>query len=111
MLSIKKRPTPQLQGVLELAGTQQLIQAFDLLPDMLFWVKDFESRIVYANHHFLEHIGVNALDQVIGLTDYDFAPRHIAEQFLADDRRTMKGDVVDERLEMNILNPVKYAGF
>jgi len=99
--NIKETQTPQ--NILELAGIQQLMQAFDLLSDMLFWVKDSESRIVYANHHFLEHIGMKTLDQVIGLNDYNFAPRHIAEQFLADDQRVMKGEPVDERLEINIL--------
>ncbi|MEJ2442641.1 MAG: AraC family transcriptional regulator [Exilibacterium sp.] len=105
----KEKPTSQ--NILGLAGVQQLMQAFDLLSDMLFWVKDSESRIVYANRHFLEHIGTHALDQVIGLTDYDFAPRHIAEQFLADDQRIIKGEFVSERLEMNILKSGEICWF
>ena len=78
------------------------LQMYDLLPDVLFWVKDANSRVVHANQGFLDHIGVNSLEQAIGMTDFDFAPRHIANQFIADDKRVMQGEQVTDRLEMNV---------
>jgi len=82
---------------------KQLLLTFDLLPDILFWVKDHESRIVHANKHFLEHFGISKLEHVIGLTDYEFAPPHIAKQFIEDDKHVLNGEAVTDRLEMNIV--------
>lgn len=84
-------------------STHQLLQAYDLLPDTLFWVKDTHSKVMYANRCFLDHIGIDSLDKVIGLTDYDFAPEHIAKQFIEDDKLVIKGRTVTDRLEMNII--------
>jgi AraC-like DNA-binding protein len=78
------------------------LQMYDLLPDILFWVKDADGRVIHANQCFLDHIGVNSLEQAIGLTDFDFAPEHIARQFIADDQRVMQGESVTDRLEMNL---------
>ena len=36
----------EVQGIINKAGVNQLIAAFDLLPDILFWVKDSDSRIL-----------------------------------------------------------------
>jgi len=81
----------------------QLLQAYDLLPDILFWIKDTESRVMHANQCFLDHIGIDSLAKVIGLNDYDFAPEHIAKQFIEDDKWVIKGRTVTDRLEMNIV--------
>lgn len=89
----------------------QVLRMYDLLPDILFWIKDLNSKIIYANSCFLEHIAVDSLDQVIGLDDYDFAPKHIARQFIADDQKVVKGEVVTDRLEMNIHGSGEIAWF
>ncbi|MER2492871.1 AraC family transcriptional regulator [Catenovulum sediminis] len=93
----------EIDYFLDKVGAQQLISMFDLLPDILFWIKDADSKIIYANKSFQAHIGVNNLEQAIGLSDYDFAPTHLARQFVMDDQRVMAGQLVDDRLEMNIL--------
>lgn len=84
----------------ELSVTQ-LIDIFDLMPDLLFWIKDDSGRIQYANRYFLEHLGLKRLSQAIGCTDYDFSPEHIARQFIVDDLKVMAGEPVNNRLEMN----------
>ncbi|NHN37351.1 AraC family transcriptional regulator [Pseudomaricurvus alcaniphilus] len=85
------------------AGVRQLLHVLDLIPDSLVWIKDSESRIIFANQYFLEQVGIDSLDLVIGLNDFDFAPRDIAEQFIADDKRVLQGAEVNERLELNVL--------
>jgi len=82
-------------------SVKQIIDMFDLMPDVLFWIKDEKSCFVYANQFFLEHLGVTSLRQIIGLSDFDFSPRHIAKQFTVDDQKVMQGEVVNNRLEMN----------
>jgi len=83
-------------------GVEQLIQMFDLLPDVLFWIKDNEHNFIHANQSFIEHKGVKGLDKIIGKTDYDFSPAHIAKQFIRDDEKVLAGKSVTERLEMNM---------
>ena len=82
---------------------RQLLSMYDLLPDMLFWIKNADSQIMHANRYFLEHVGAHTLEQVLGLTDFDFSPRHIARQFINDDQLVMQGQLISDRLEMNIL--------
>lgn len=100
-----------LDSLLNDCNLAHLLAAFDLLKDTLFWIKDTESRIIYANVVFLEHIGIKNLAEVRGLTDYDFAPKHIAEQFILDDKLVMKGEIIEERLETNILTSDQVCWF
>ncbi len=95
-------PEQSLQFLLTMPPTQWL-QIYDLLTDVLVWMKDSDSRIQYANRAFLEHTGLGTLDQAIGLTDNDFAPKHIARQFITDDRRVLQGNLLNQRLEINVL--------
>lgn len=95
-------------GVLDIS---QLLQMYDLLPDVLFWVKNSSGEVAYANQGFLEHIGVRSLEHVFGLTDFDFAPRHIARQFVEDDKRVLNGELVTDRLEMNVSDSGEMAWF
>ena len=99
------------QKFIQQIGAQQLLQMFDLLPDILFWIKDEHSQVMYVNHCYLEHIGVDSLQHIIGKTDFDFAPKHIAKQFISDDQRVVKGLIVSDRLEMNILESGEICWF
>ncbi len=79
----------------------QLIEIFDLIPDILFWIKDKSGQFKYANRCFLEHHGLSSATQIINRTDFDFSPSHIAEQFTVDDNKVLQGQEVHDRLEMN----------
>ena len=78
---------PQIPPVISLdtLPVEHLLEAYDLLPDILFWIKDTNSKVIHANQCFLDHVGVASLEQAIGLTDLDFAPKHLAKQFMMDD--------------------------
>ena len=90
-----------IQEIIKKAGVNQLIAAFDLLPDILFWVKDTDSRILHCNQHFIEHQGYKTLEQILLKTDFDFSPKHLAFQYVNDDKRVMEGYIVTDRLELN----------
>lgn len=87
---------------LQEANITQMLEMFDLLPNTLFWVKNFEGQVKYGNLRFIEHVGAKSLAQIIDKTDYDFAPRHLAKQFVTDDKKIVLGDVVTNRLELNM---------
>jgi PAS domain S-box-containing protein len=92
-------------------SVKQIIEMFDLMPDVLFWVKDEKGRFVYANQFFLEHHGVTTLTQITGLSDFDILPSHIAKQFSVDDQKVMHGELVNNRLEMNYTKSGNIAWF
>ncbi len=82
----------------------QLVAVLDLIPDTLFWMKNTAGQLVCANQLFLETFNLGSEKEARGLTDFDFVPKHLAEQFMADDDRVMQGEVIDDVLEMNTLN-------
>jgi AraC-like DNA-binding protein len=95
----------------DVIGIEQILNMFDLLTDVIFWIKDTESQVVYANNRFVEHIGMHSLSQVIGKSDSAFFPPHIAKQFITDDKSVMNGTVITDRLELNILKFGEFAWF
>ncbi|MEL7025502.1 MAG: helix-turn-helix domain-containing protein [Pseudomonadota bacterium] len=83
----------------------------DLVPDVLFWVKDSDSRFMYGNQAFLEHQGIKSANQLEGKTDFDFSARHLAEQYVRDDAYVLEGGEVTNRLEMNTTEAGEIAWF
>ncbi len=94
-----------------IVGFEQILGMFDLLTDVIFWIKDTDSKIIYANKKFVEHLGFQTLRQVIGKSDMDFFPPHIAKQFMTDDQSVMDGQVITDRLELNMLQSGEFAWF
>jgi AraC-like DNA-binding protein len=91
---------------------EQLISMFDLLPGVLFWIKNKNNNFIHANQSFIEHKEVQGLSQILGKNDYDFSPAHLAKQFIRDDEKILTGQSVTERLEMNMTqtgDPAWYA--
>ena len=97
--------------LIERFAIKQVIEMFDLISDLLFWVKDENCHFLYANHHFLQHLGVKSVSDIIGRGDYDFAAPHLARQFYMDDQKVMQGERVENRLEMNVLHGGEIAWF
>lgn len=64
------------------------------------WFKDAQSRFLAVNHAFIDMCG-RELDQIIGKTDGDLFPSHIAQRYVADDIQVMREGarkVVEEEL-------------
>lgn len=88
--------------ILEDINVQQILKMFDLIPNIMFWIKDKESRLIYVNKLFCDHFGISQMDYVQGKTDYDLSPPHIAKQFINDDKKVVQGEAVTDRWELNI---------
>jgi PAS domain S-box-containing protein len=80
----------QRQFCCQVDGPWHLSQLFDCLPDTYFFAKDAEGRFVLANAALAEMYGLHGAEQMIGKTDYDFSPRDLADQYLAEDQRVMR---------------------
>ncbi|MDD4870594.1 MAG: helix-turn-helix domain-containing protein [Kiritimatiellae bacterium] len=88
------------QGVRLDVIASALCGLFDFVEDMQFWIKDREGRYCKVNRGFLLNYSLERQDQVIGKTDYDLSPRHLADQYRLDDARVLAGDIIVNRIEM-----------
>lgn len=72
----------------------------DNLPTAIY-AKDLEGRKILANHIDLANAGAKTEAEVLGKTDFDLFPRHIAEQFWRDDSLVLKkGQSIVDREEL-----------
>jgi two-component system sensor histidine kinase/response regulator len=58
---------------------------FDNLPIGLFW-KDLNLKYLGCNNYFAEDHGISDPETVGGLSDYDLAPKHLADEYVRKDR-------------------------
>lgn len=77
---------------------------YDNLP-FLAWMKDRDGRYLQANKHWLQAVGINELQALDGITDYDIWPRELAEHYLAVDR-----EVMQNRRQIQLTEPAFDAG-
>jgi len=74
----------------ELEDTSRKLQAIlDTAPTYIL-MKDTDSRFLFVNNAARDMFGLDADESVVGMTDYDLLPDHIAEQTHADDQRALE---------------------
>lgn len=74
---------------------------FEHLPDHQFWMKDRLGRYLYVNSAFLNNYNLARIEDVLGRTDHDLSPRHLADRFVEDDRRVLeKGGSIINHVEL-----------
>lgn len=64
------------------------------------WIKDDAGRYCWVNSGFLLNYALERVDQVVGRTDHDLSPPHLADQYQSDDERVLRGENVDGRIEL-----------
>ena len=60
--------------------------------------KDSEGRFTFGNHHFCTTIK-RTLQELIGKTDFDLFPPHLAQKYVEDDRKVMASGKILEAIE------------
>ena len=73
-----------------IAPDSQFYGLFNHLPDISFFAKDSDFRLVCANRHFIERFGFKEESEIIGKDDFDLFPQRLAEHFRADDEDVMR---------------------
>ena len=63
---------------------------FDHLPDVAFFLKDSNFRIMGASRLFYERFGFQKESQIIGKDDFELFPVRLAETFRKDDKAVME---------------------
>ncbi|WP_336357669.1 PAS domain S-box protein [Haloarcula sp. CGMCC 1.6347] len=86
-----------------LEDTSRKLQVIlDTAPTYIL-MKDTDSRFLFINSAARELYGVDADESVVGMSDYDILPDHIAEQTHADDQRALEQR---ETVEVETVIPV-----
>ena len=65
-------------------------RVFDFMPDVAFFAKDRQFRLVCASRRFFERFGFREESQVIGREDFDLFPPRLAESFRRDDEEVVR---------------------
>jgi AraC-like DNA-binding protein len=84
-----------------MADPQAFRAMFEQLPDVFFFVKNRDSRMIAATGNLLQRLGVKSESAIIGTRDEDFFPPHVARSFRDDDERVFRtGQPLTNRLEV-----------
>jgi AraC-like DNA-binding protein len=88
------------QAFLQRVGVLPLLQLFDLMPEVSFFLKDRQGCFVALNRRGCAYCGVKSEREAWGKTDRDFFPRARAEEYIRDDQAVMRsGKPILDRVE------------
>jgi AraC-like DNA-binding protein len=78
-----------------------MLALFDFVEGVQCWIKDRDGVYQWANRAFLLNYSIETDScPVVGKTDDDLSPTHLAQQFRLDDERVLQGEPVLGRLEL-----------
>ena len=76
---------------------------FESIPFMA-WMKDTQSRFTHINSHWVQFIGINGREKVIGKSDFDLWPDELAEHYRHIDQEVMHTRQQKRLVEKTISN-------
>lgn len=88
-----------MSPTLTAAVAEALGGLLDALPEVQAWVKDARRRYLWVNRAFLRNYGLNDPAEVLGRTDEDLSPPHLAAHFRQGDEAALAGRSFHDRLE------------
>ncbi len=87
------------------ASKDMLQKIIDTLPQSVFW-KDTDSVFLGCNKKFLQTVGLEQVEDIVGKTDYDLFNEQEAEFYVATDKKIMETnmpelDVLQSQIQAN----------
>jgi len=79
----------KLRLLQRLRANADLFRLFDSLTDICFFAKDRRGRFLMGNRAFLEKLGLDREEDLIGKDDFAFFPARLVEIFRRDDQHVM----------------------
>ncbi|MDJ1169279.1 adenylate/guanylate cyclase domain-containing protein [Roseofilum sp. BLCC_M154] len=93
------------RAILALREQQQYLRLIlDNIPQQVFW-KDTDCVFLGCNRNWSEAAGLESPETVIGKTDYDLLPVHLADEFRAKDREIMASDTPQHHMIAKKVKP------
>ncbi|HEY0706442.1 MAG TPA: ATP-binding protein, partial [Polyangia bacterium] len=72
----------------------------ETLPQNIFR-KDMEGRVTFGNSNYCKVLGM-PLEELLGKTDFDLFPRHLAERYVKDDHDVVENRKVFDTVEEHV---------
>jgi PAS domain S-box-containing protein len=87
----RKKAAAERAQFLELIGPETpFYWLFDYLPELAFFAKDRQSRLMCASQRFLERFGFSHEAEIVGRDDFELFPERLAESFRCDDEEVIR---------------------
>ena len=87
----------------QIYGLESFEILLDCLPDVYFFVKDKNSKLITCNTNMLRLFSRKSQTEIYGKTGLDFFPAGIVNNFFEDDRYVIENNVsIIDRIELNI---------
>lgn len=83
-------------------SADELEPLFDVLPDVVFFVKDMEGRYTHANLTLVRRLGLKQRGDVIGKDVTELFPSAMGGSYAVQDRRVLNGEIIENQLEVHI---------
>ncbi|GLQ94865.1 transcriptional regulator [Dyella acidisoli] len=83
-------------------SADELEPLFDVLPDVVFFVKDTEGRYTHANLTLVRRLGLKQRNEVIGKDVTELFPSAMGGSYAAQDQRVLMGEVIENQLEVHM---------
>jgi AraC-like DNA-binding protein len=78
-------------------------ELFDLIPNVVFFVKDIESRYRMVNTTLVERCGLGAKTELLGRTASDVFPSPLGDRYLEQDRSVVRSATpIGQKLELHL---------
>ena len=88
---IEMNVSQERQAFMESLAPGQLMEMlFDLVPGVIYFIKDRKSCFMACSQSFAETLGCDKPTDLFGKTDHDFSPDFLADAFYADDQEVME---------------------
>lgn len=83
-------------------AAHELIAVFDGLADTLFFLKDTAGCYTHVNLTMACRLGLARREDAIGHTPAELYPSGMGEAYLAQDRRVLRGEIIENLLEVQL---------
>lgn len=91
----------QKQFFAQMGSRHQMQFLYDAVPDVFFFTKDRDSRMVWANRQLIKRLGATREEDVVGAHDSKFFPMEVAKKYRADDCYVMEtAQPINNRVEV-----------
>jgi len=82
-----------LNSLNNLCLSPMVVELFEGVHDVLFFVKNKDCEIIAANQLLSQHMGYDLISNLIGKNDFDIFPYELATQYRKDDLEILKSAI------------------
>ena len=83
---------------------------FNLLPDVVFFIKDTQCRYTHVNQTLSQSVGIKRHEEILGRSVLELYPATLAGRYILQDQRVLRGETIENLLELQ-LYPNRSSGW